>query len=220
MPVKRSVVMSVTIIILLLISTCTGCGLDRWPRVEKDMERFKLLDEWQELLDHEQLSGEEATLSRLIIEWSAEGTLTHFNLEFFLPTAGERWMRYNAWTGEWSNDRRLRIEQMPVSPQSEREGPSAAALLSVLDEYGLAWLTEGVEGDISLWVVPVSYEEEDFSAFPGEVYLLKDGEKEPITDRLSLEMAAKISISSMVRSEGQEPAQPGLSLIYIVDTSS
>lgn len=219
MPVTRSVVVSLTLVMFLLISTCMGCSLDRWPRVEKEVERLKLLDEWQEILAHEQISAEEAKLSQLIIEWSAEGTLTQFNLEFFVPTS-ERLMRYNAWTGEWSNDRRLRIDQVPVLSEPDREMSSAVAVLSILDEYGLTWLTEGVEGDISLWVVPVYYyEEKDFSTFPGEVYLLKDGEKEPITDQIALEMTAKISISSMVRSE-EEPAQPGLSLIYIVDLSS
>jgi hypothetical protein len=216
---KRSVVVSLTLGIFLLIAACAGCSLDRWPRVEKEVEQFKLLDEWQKILAHEQISGEETTFSQLIIEWNAEGVLTQFNLEFFVPTS--RWlMRYNAWTGEWSNDRRLRIDQVPVFSEPEREMPSAVAVLSILDEYGLTWLAAGVEGDISLWVAPVYYEAEDFSTFPGEVYLLQDGEKEPLTEKISLEMAAKISISSMVRSEGQEPAQPGLSLIYIVDLSS
>ncbi len=219
MPVKRSVVVSLILVILLLLSTCTGCSLDKWPRVEKDMARLKLLDEWQEILAHEQISGEETTLSRLIVEWNTEGTLVQFNLEFLVPT-GERLMRYNAWTGEWSNDRRLRIDQIPMFQEPARKMPSTVAILSILDEYGLTRLTEEVEGDISLLVVPVYYEEEDFSNFPGEVYLLKEGEKEPITDKVTLEVGAKISISSMVPSEGQEPAQPGPSFIYIVDLSS
>lgn len=219
MPKRKHSAISLAIVPLLLVLIIAGCSLlDKWPRLEKDIERLKLLDEWGKVVDHLRIDGGKAVLSQAFIEWDTDETLTHFSLEFYLPTDGEV-IQYNVWTGDWSEERRLRIDQRRKELTPPLEGPKMAAVLSALDEYGMRRLVEGMEGDVSLWVLPESYEEEDLSAFQGPVYLLKGKVREPVTEAVTARTAVKISISIMIKSkEGEkEVAKPGTPLIYVIE---
>ncbi|MGQ9627275.1 MAG: hypothetical protein ACUVV0_10290 [Anaerolineae bacterium] len=198
--------------------TLAGCTLENWPRLENDISRFQTLKAWETITRKLHIEGQGAVLTRLMIDWQADGRLTFFNLEFYLP-GSEYTFRYRAWTGGWSPELRLSIDQKAVEEgEVLPAGPEVETVLSALDEYGLARLAEGMEGYVSLWVSPLHQTEEDFSRLADEVYLLKGQSREMLSGPVRVEEGVKITLTAMSGlGEEERQALPGPTLIYILN---
>jgi|GEM_PF-3620612 len=186
-----------------------GCTITLPPRLERDMTKVRLADEWNKIVQYAGIDGDQAMLGDFIVRCDASGTLASFRLKFFIKDGDSSYVLHSV---NYSGSDEIKCAKDTVA-EPIADAVRVNSVFAEIDSYGFANFGREIDGPIGMMMSTIWGKTNYRSDETRTVYLLREGEIE-LVENQAFELG-KEYVALNVWAEGND-ASEAKSIVFLI----